>query len=143
MRKTPLAPPRPLRRPLGLPRSPSTAAGTDADRTRALLRELLSEVSRRPFGANDVLLDVVVEGVRCVLTRSQLNTPAGRAVISPREIEIARMVAKGLPSKAIASVLEISPWTVSTYLRRMFLKLGVRSRPALVARLVGDGTLRQ
>jgi len=108
-----------------------------------LLRELLSEVSRRPFGANDVLLDVVVEGVRCVLTRSQLNTPAGRAVISPREIEIARMVAKGLPSKAIASVLEISPWTVSTYLRRMFLKLGVRSRPALVARLVGDGTLRQ
>jgi hypothetical protein len=35
----------------------------------------------------------------------------------------------------IASVLDISCWTVGTYLRRMFAKVGVCSRAALVASL--------
>jgi DNA-binding CsgD family transcriptional regulator len=56
-------------------------------------------------------------------------------LLSPREIEIVRLVAKGLPNKTIAGVLEISPWTVATYLRRVFAKLGVGSRAAMVARL--------
>ena len=46
------------------------------------------------------------------------------------------MVARGLPNKAIAAVLEISSWTVGTYLRRMFAKLGVTSRAAMIAKLM-------
>jgi len=61
--------------------------------------------------------------------------------LSPRELEIARMVAKGYPNKTIAAVLDISAWTVCTYLRRMFAKLSVSSRAALVARLLEDGTM--
>jgi DNA-binding CsgD family transcriptional regulator len=45
------------------------------------------------------------------------------------------MVAKGYPNKMIAAVLDISPWTVCTHLRRIFAKLGVCSRAAMVARL--------
>ena len=45
------------------------------------------------------------------------------------------MVAGGHPNKAIASVLNISSWTVCTYLRRIFAKLGVNSRAAMVARV--------
>jgi DNA-binding CsgD family transcriptional regulator len=45
------------------------------------------------------------------------------------------MVAKGYPNKAIASVLEISSWTVGTHLRRIFAKVSVNSRAALVAQL--------
>ena len=48
--------------------------------------------------------------------------------------QYARMVAEGYPNKTIAAVLEISSWTVSTHLRRMFAKLGVSSRAAMVAR---------
>src|SRR5262249_25562252 len=59
--------------------------------------------------------------------------------LSPRESEIARMVAKGYPNKSIASVLDISSWTVSSHLRRIFTKPGVRSRAAIVARLLADG----
>ena len=63
-----------------------------------------------------------------VLTAAQILTYAA-------EREIARMVAKGYPNKMIASVLDISCWTVGTYLRRMFAKVGVCSRAALVASL--------
>jgi DNA-binding CsgD family transcriptional regulator len=60
-------------------------------------------------------------------------------ILSPREVEIARMVAKGYPNKTIAAVLDISPWTVCTYLRRIFAKFGVGSRAAMVARLLEEG----
>jgi DNA-binding CsgD family transcriptional regulator len=45
------------------------------------------------------------------------------------------MIARGLPNKTIAAVLEISTWTVGTYLRRIFAKLHVTSRAAMVAKL--------
>lgn len=46
------------------------------------------------------------------------------------------MVAQGHPNKIIAAVLNISSWTVCTHLRRIFAKLGVTSRAAMVARLL-------
>jgi DNA-binding CsgD family transcriptional regulator len=53
------------------------------------------------------------------------------------------MVAEGYPNKTIATVLDISSWTVSTYLRRIFAKLDVRSRAAMVARALEEGLLTQ
>ena len=84
-----------------------------------------------------VVLDMVVDGVHYALVRAD-DTPApvrDTTLLSPRELEIACLIAKGHPNKTIAAVLEISSWTVCTYLRRMFTKLGVTSRAALVARL--------
>jgi DNA-binding NarL/FixJ family response regulator len=90
---------------------------------------------RRDHDAQDksgeVLVDCEVDGVRCVLART--HTPHADSIrLSPRELEVARMIAKGYPNKIIASVLEISVWTVSTHLRRIFAKLGVTSRAAMV-----------
>ena len=48
------------------------------------------------------------------------------------------MVAKGYANKSIASVLDISSWTVSSHLRRIFSKLGVTSRAAMVAQLLDE-----
>src|SRR5262249_43303600 len=59
--------------------------------------------------------------------------------LSPREHEIVRMVAKGYPNKTIAGILNISSWTVCTHMRRIFAKLGVASRAAMVARLLEEG----
>ncbi len=53
--------------------------------------------------------------------------------LSPRECEIVRLVARDLTNKEIAAVLEISAWTVATHLRRVFAKLSVRSKAAMVA----------
>ena len=56
--------------------------------------------------------------------------------LSPREIEIIRLVARGHPDKRIAMILDIRPTTVNTYLRRLFAKLGVRSRSAAAAQFM-------
>lgn len=87
-----------------------------------------------------VLLDVEVDDVRCILIRLPRNSRT-QVMLSPREHEIVRMVAQGYPNKTIAAVLDISSWTVGTHLRRIFAKLGVGSRAAMVARLLERGSI--
>jgi DNA-binding CsgD family transcriptional regulator len=89
-----------------------------------------------------VLIDLVIGATRCVVTIGHQRSPAcpmTADLLSPREHEIARMVADGRTNKEIASVLDISSWTVSTHLRRIFAKLDVTTRAAMVARLVDTG----
>lgn len=57
----------------------------------------------------------------------------GGRELSGREAEIAGLVAEGLANKEIAALLGISPFTVSSFLRRAFVKLGVRTRAQMVA----------
>jgi DNA-binding CsgD family transcriptional regulator len=88
----------------------------------------------------EVLIDTEVDGVRCVLVRKNEHR-VPQVSFSPREREIARMVSIGHPNKTIAAVLEISSWTVCTHLRRIFAKLGVSSRAAMVARMIEQGSM--
>lgn len=53
-------------------------------------------------------------------------------VLTARELQVAALVAQGKSNKQIAKQLQISKWTVSTYLRRIFMKLQVDSRAAMV-----------
>jgi len=108
------------------------------------LTELASELMRRARESSvpdsdegtHVLIDLESDGIRCVLVR--IDAAHDVQPLSPREQEIARMIARGLPNKTIAAVLEISTWTVGTYLRRMFAKLHVSSRAAMVAQLMQE-----
>jgi DNA-binding CsgD family transcriptional regulator len=59
--------------------------------------------------------------------------------LSPRERQIVRLVAEGHVNKTIGAVLDISPWTVATHLRRIFAKLGVASRASMIAALYHTG----
>jgi DNA-binding CsgD family transcriptional regulator len=128
-----------------------TKAETTDLMVRALIRHVTDKASSRSLQDPEsprVLLDLKVEGIRCLLVRLQpqpqsevATTPHAHAMLSPREEEIARMVAAGYPNKTIAAVLDISSWTVGTHLRRVFAKLGVGSRAAMVARLLEEGGL--
>ena len=114
-----------------------------------LVRELVAQAGNNKGvgtdestdGQGQVIIDTEVDGVRCLLTRLERPSTTGLS-FSPRESEIARMVAKGYPNKAIAAVLDISPWTVCTHLRRIFAKLHVSSRAAMVAQLISGGILK-
>ncbi len=89
-----------------------------------------------------VVLDTYMDGLRLLVVRTSESAVREPPRLSPREKEIARMIANGLPNKAIAAVLDISSWTVSTHLRRMFARYRVCTRAAMVARLVDEGLLR-
>ena len=93
--------------------------------------------------APEVLLEEEIDGAHYLLVRSQPKVVHDQVLLSPREREIARMVAKGHPNKVIAAVLDISPWTVGTHLRRIFAKLGVGSRAAMVARILEDDLIER
>lgn len=54
--------------------------------------------------------------------------------MTQRELQIATLVALGYSNKQIANRLKISEWTISTHLRRIFIKLGVTSRAAMIYR---------
>jgi DNA-binding CsgD family transcriptional regulator len=88
------------------------------------------ELSVLESGGLTVLLER--DDVRCMLIFDALeSTPA----LSPREMQIARLVARGATNRAIATTLDISSWTVSTHLRRVFAKLGVSNRAEMVNQL--------
>lgn len=90
--------------------------------------------------SKEVVFEMRVDGACYVLLRSdpEIEPPQPPISLSPREQEIARLVTKGLPNKAIAAVLDISQWTVATHLRRVYSKLGVNCRAEMVARVLQD-----
>jgi DNA-binding CsgD family transcriptional regulator len=60
--------------------------------------------------------------------------------LSERECEVSRLIARGLPTDAIARELYLSPWTVQDHLKAIFGKVGVNGRGELVARpYLADG----
>ncbi len=93
----------------------------------------------KPF-KDQVLLDAVGRALRHDLDRRA--EAEGRAAIrarlarlSPRELQVARLVAEGLPSKTISVRLEISERTVQVHRLHLMAKLEVHS-VAELARLI-------
>jgi DNA-binding NarL/FixJ family response regulator len=54
------------------------------------------------------------------------------AALTPREIAVARMVSEGLPNKKVASKLAITEGTVKLHLHRVYGKLNLTGRVALM-----------
>jgi len=111
-----------------------------------LIRKLVSHVvgardsvvpADPEFSREEIIVDTNVDGVRYLMVRMP-SCNSALVSLSPREQEISRMVARGYPNKTIAGILNISCWTVCAHIRRIFAKLGVASRAAMVARLLEE-----
>ncbi len=55
--------------------------------------------------------------------------------LSPRELDVAKLVAEGLTNAEIGARLHISPATVGRHLSNVYERLGIHSRAALAAKL--------
>jgi len=52
--------------------------------------------------------------------------------LSPRELDVALLVARGLPNKTVAHTLGLAEGTVKIHLNSVFRKLGAESRYSLI-----------
>ena len=64
-----------------------------------------------------------------------------RVQLSARQLEIALLVADGLPAKEIAARLDLSPRTVEYHRREMYKTVGVTSAVLLVRYLIREDLL--
>ncbi len=69
--------------------------------------------------------------IRKVFPTFRLRAPVSRNHLTPRERQIARLVAAGLSNRAIGEHLHLSPVTVSWYLNRLYHKTGSTNRVQL------------
>jgi DNA-binding CsgD family transcriptional regulator len=99
-----------------------SATGTPASRDRELppfVRSLLSQ-----WDAHDVRDGAAQPG-------SRISDP-----LTVRERDVLAMISQGLSNKRIARALEISPETVKSHVKHIFLKLAVGTRTEAVFRAV-------
>lgn len=63
------------------------------------------------------------------------GAPSSAALLTPREMEVAVLLAAGKTTVAIAHALLVSPATAKTHLDRIYSKVGAHNRTAAVAEL--------
>jgi DNA-binding NarL/FixJ family response regulator len=93
--------------------------------------ELLECVRRVHAGEQCIDRDTMTRAFSTVHDRELAAREAGRT-LTPREIEIVRMIAQGLRNRIIAERLSISEGTVKIHLHNIYEKLGVDGRLGLV-----------
>jgi len=89
-------------------------------------------------GGIELAGEIKIENGEFVILRfdhhNALKTKPQIGMLTKREVQIVMLVADGKVNKEIADWLNISEYTVSTHLRRIFAKLGVDSRAAMIYR---------
>ncbi len=68
--------------------------------------------------------------------------PAQAWQLTPREQDVLKWLSAGKTDRDIGAILAISPRTVHKHLQRIYEKLGVETRTAAVARLLGRGSVK-
>lgn len=122
-----------------LSRWPLLRAKLELAHGRWLRRRRRSAEARMPLRSAQATFDLIgartwAGQARADLRSSGERAPAPRpAVLSPQELEIARLVADGLSNREIGERLHLSPRTIGSHLYRIFPKLGITTRAQLAS----------
>ena len=104
------------------------AGAGDGHRTAAWIRAGVEEVIRR---------DAIGEAAGAVQRALEVRQPLAR--LSPRQIEVLRLITEGLTSREMAARLQLSEKTVETHRSAVAQRLGIRDVAGLVRYAVRVG----
>ena len=123
-----------------------------ADAYQAMTQARPHRPARSPSEAADIVLDEVRAGrfdpecARAVLdvagtppTHARDAWPGG---LSEREVEVLRLIGRGLTNKAVAATLVISPRTAEHHVQHIYGKIGVSTRAAAAMFAMEHGLIR-
>jgi HD-GYP domain-containing protein (c-di-GMP phosphodiesterase class II) len=125
-----------------------------ADVWTALREDRAHRPAHTPAAARDLLWAEARAGrldgdaVQAVLGVAGHGTGRGVPAIRPaglseREVEVLRLIARGLTNREVAARLSISPKTVGHHVEHVYAKLGVTTRPAAALFAMEQGLLRE
>jgi predicted ATPase/DNA-binding NarL/FixJ family response regulator len=132
-----------LRATSGLPPLP----GARADRYLAAVRRLdkgtaallwARGMALSPQAAIDLAIEQALRAPLLYSTPASTSTSASPGGLTPRELQIAGLIASGRSNKAIGAELVISPATVARHVANIMAKLGFRSRAQIAAWITGS-----
>jgi len=116
--------------------------------------DALEEYAFCLYGAADHSADIYDDGTagpvenfmcgtncRCLKWSSKSITIDGQP-LTPREIQITKLLGTDKPDKEIAAILEISPDTLSVHKRAIYEKAGVQSKAGLVTKACLQGIIQ-
>lgn len=110
-------------------------AASGSDRAAAVLAETAAAAHDR--GALTVV-ELAEQGLRSLGVRTWRRAGA-RSLLTPREQEVAELVAGGATNREIAAALFLSPKTVERHVSNALRKAGARNRTELASRLREQG----
>jgi DNA-binding NarL/FixJ family response regulator len=128
---------------------PVVALATTADEARRLRASGASAVLTRSIDADalEAALRAVVEGLLVFdaslepSPQEQMDPADMEATLTPRELEVLRLVAQGLSNKAIGAQLAIRESTVKDHVNALLDKLGAQSRTEAVTLALRRGLI--
>jgi two-component system NarL family response regulator len=109
------------------------------------------EAGARGFLLKDTTSDELVAAIRQVhagerhlphAIASRLADRLVRPTLTPRELDVLRLVAKGRTNKELASAMFVSEETVKSHMKALFQKLGVHDRAEAVSVSLKRGIIR-
>ena len=108
----------------------SLRAGASGFLLKDVLPEELVAAVRVVAGGEALLAPAITKRLIEQFVRSApaLPAPAGLAELTPREIEVLTLIARGRSNNEIAHDLVLTESTVKTHVKRLFRKLAVRDR---------------
>ena len=87
----------------------------------------------KPFDHEELIARVRRLLERSERTRTSARSARPRTVLTPRELQVLRLLAEGVRAGDIATELVITPKTVSNHVQHILGKLGVHTRAQAVA----------
>lgn len=109
-------------------------------------RQLLSAAKREVLDADPEVCKFLHLGTVDAVENRTINDPTGvrspKEVLTAREQSIIKFIADGQSNKQIARTLGVTPETIKTHMKRIFVKLSAESRAQAVVRAQSLGFLR-